>query len=94
MEKGKLMKCAGTLPWCGAECDECPNYMDDCDGHPDYYEDNYGRWKLIDTPSNDGTDTRADIGIDVMNMLLGRFDYVLDDYRDWLWVQGDKEWRA
>jgi len=37
------MKCGGTLNYCGAECDCCCRYQNDCDGHPDWGDYN-GQW--------------------------------------------------
>ena len=47
----KIMKCNGNYDCCGANCDECCRFMDDCDGHPDYVDYN-GYWLPIELVEN------------------------------------------
>jgi len=43
-----MMMCEGRYDECGDRCPECPRFMDDCDGHPDYYEADDGAWVKLE----------------------------------------------
>ena len=55
------MKCNGNYDCCGARCEECSRFMDDCEGHPDYGDYN-GEWLPLDEIQER---VDADMGADV-----------------------------
>ena len=47
-EREKLiMKCKGKYEDCGENCPNCGRFMDDCEGHPDYYWNDNNIWVEI-----------------------------------------------